>query len=129
MFHRQTGALKSTLTWEGAEYYRKTGAVPAYDGHLNDLDIEIAQHARADAESVQGGLKMTTRFDEAGRPIREFASTTGRKDWMHAYMSPAHQQIRICRVPPTPAEAAAFEDRWRETQAALAAGNFQLPEF
>jgi len=110
------GQPPEKLTPAGAEYLRQHGQLPPDD-------------MRADAESASGGLKMTTRFDESGRPIREFSNIGGRKTWMDAYRATPHLQLRICKQPQTPAQNAAFEASRLATAEALRNGTLQLPEF
>lgn len=110
------GQPAEKLTPVGEAYFRAHGELPPDD-------------TRADAEGVQGGLKMTTRFDESGRPIREFSNIGGRKTWMDPYRSTPHLQLRICKTLQTPAQNAAFEAGRLATAKALANGTLELPEF
>ncbi len=112
------GQPPEKLTPAGAEYFRQHGQLPPDD-------------TRADAESASGGLKMTTRFDESGRPIREFSNTGGRKTWMDPYRATPQEMTRIDKGahPPGSAEANGFLARHEAVQAMIASGTLQLPEF
>lgn len=95
-----------------------------------NVDITAFMHARADAESVQGGLKMTTRIDESGRPIREFSNSGARKVWMDPYRTQPQLMVRINKRadPPGAPEATAYLTAWEETQRQIADGTYTLPE-
>ena len=134
MFHREEtrSGLRSALTWDGALQYKKTGVIPPYDGNLSDTDIEVMGRVSADS-AVAGGLRMVETLDSSNRPIREFqlsAGATKRETWMAPYCAEPQLQIRICKTgaPPGSAEAIAFEDSWRATQAMIATGQFKFQE-
>ncbi|MGX7001938.1 hypothetical protein [Caballeronia sp. KNU42] len=97
--------------------------------NTRSVDEQIADAVRAD--STGGGLKMITNHDDSGRPVRTFElepGATKASTWMKPFTGPAYQMLRICKQPPTPAEAAAFEDQWRATQAMVASGKYTCQE-
>jgi hypothetical protein len=55
------------------------------------------------------GLTMVTRFDEAGRPIREFSGD--KRSWMRPYMAEPLLMIRINQRP-TDQDNARFLSSW-----------------
>ncbi|MFM0500359.1 hypothetical protein [Paraburkholderia caffeinilytica] len=108
---------REVLTDAGTAYLLQHGQMPPRD-----------DGARADSTVTGDGLKMTVRYDEANRPIREFSNTGTRKRWMLDFTSPAYQMLRITNKPQTVEQNARFETEWRATQAMIASGNIQLPE-
>ncbi|KPD18833.1 hypothetical protein ADM96_08270 [Burkholderia sp. ST111] len=113
------GTVREKLTPAGEAYLLQHRVPPPQD-----------DDARADAESASGGLKMVTRYDESGRPIREFSNVGSRKTWMDPYRSTPQEMIRIDKGahPPGSVEANAFLARWEAKQAEIASGNIILPE-
>jgi hypothetical protein len=62
-------------------------------------DEALALLARADAALTGDGLICTTTYDASNRPIHEFRSLTGRKDWMREYSAPARLQVVLSKDP------------------------------
>lgn len=123
--------LKRVDAYFKAEQQKARAEAAARARVETEVDDEIARIMSARADSKKNGLRMVETLDDANRPHRTFeleGGATKRDTWMAPYCGEAFQMLRICKTPPTPAEAAAFEDRWRATQAMIASGNIQLPE-
>ncbi len=109
-------------------------AVMAYSAAVargENPDLVSYLSARADSATVKDGLKMTKSLDQADRPHFTFELQPGqtkRSTWMRPYCGDMYEQLRICKVPPTPQQAATFEASWRETQSQIANGTIALPE-
>ncbi|MGX7850929.1 hypothetical protein [Pseudomonas aeruginosa] len=90
------------------------------------VNEEIADHARADQAITSDGLKMTTHYDESGRPIRTFQNTTGRKRWLDTWKAPTFLQIRINKRAGMPDSIpdAEYLAHWENIQTMLRTDNF-----
>lgn len=51
----------------------------------------------AQARPVNGGLLMTERTDDSGRPIRTFVNSGSRKEWMDVYRGEVYVQTVMSR--------------------------------
>ncbi|AIP33498.1 hypothetical protein DR64_3440 [Paraburkholderia xenovorans LB400] len=95
-------------------------------------DLVSILSARADSATVKDGLRMVKSLDQADRPHFTFELQPGqtkRGTWMRPFCGDMYEQLRICKTPPTPQQAATYEAAWRATQAEIASGVItSLPE-